>query len=133
MGQHSAKTSWIATRSIRQLFRRTKGSIMTERGTREGIDVSRMVLLHLVLAYNWYDETVHGSKRIEYRAMTPRWRKLIFNKRDEITHVRFARGYTATMQTYEVEKIDVGSCPLDGWNDQYFRIHFKQNAKDQRP
>jgi hypothetical protein len=77
---------------------------MTERGTREGIGVNRMVLLHLVLTYHWYDETAHGSKRVEYRAMTPRWRKLIFDKRDEITHVRFARGYTATMQTYKVEK-----------------------------
>jgi hypothetical protein len=102
---------------------------MTERGTREGIGVNRMVLLHLVLTYHWYDETAHGSKRVEYRAMTPRWRKLIFDKRDEITHVRFARGYTATMQTYKVEKIDVGSCPIDGWDDQYYRIHFKQNIE----
>lgn len=102
---------------------------MTERGTREGIGVNRMVLLHLVLTYHWYDETAHGSKRVEYRAMTPRWRKLIFDKRDEITHVRFARGYTATMQTYKVEKIDVGSCPIDGWDDQYYRIHFKQNER----
>jgi hypothetical protein len=38
----------------------------------------------------------------------------------------------ATMQTYKVEKIDVGSCPIDGWDDQYYRIHFKQNAKDRR-
>jgi hypothetical protein len=88
-----------------------------------------MVLLHLVLTYHWYDETAHGSKRIEYREMTPRWRKLIFDKRDEITHVRFARGYTATMQTYEVEKIDVGSCPIDGWNDQYYRIHFSRTQR----
>ena len=102
---------------------------MTERGTREGIGVNRMVLLHLVLTYHWYDETAHGSKRVEYRAMTPRWRKLIFDKRDEITHVRFARGYTATMQTYEVEKIDVGSCPIDGWNDQYYRIHFSRTQR----
>jgi hypothetical protein len=90
---------------------------------------NRMVLLHLVLTYHWYDETAHGSKRIEYREMTPRWRKLIFDKRDEITHVRFARGYTATMQTYKVEKIDVGSCPIDGWNDQYYRIHFSRTQR----
>lgn len=94
----------------------------------------RCLVLHLVLTYHWYDETESGRKRIEYRKMSDRWRRLIWDRRHEITHVRFARGYTSTMQTFEVEKIDVGSCPIEGWNDEYFRIHFKQNVKaDARP
>lgn len=82
-------------------------------------------VLHLVLTYHWYDETAEGSKRIEYRNMTDRWRKLIWENRNKITHVRFARGYTSTMRTYEVNEIDIGDCPILGWDAQYFRIHFK--------
>lgn len=82
-------------------------------------------LLHLVLTYNWYDETVKGSKRIEYREMTDRWRKIIWDKRSEYTHVRFARGYTSETTTFSVTDITIGSCPIDGWDKEYFRIHFK--------
>lgn len=89
-------------------------------------------VLHLVLTYHWYDETDRGAKSIEYRAMTKRWMKQILDRRHEITHVRFARGYTATMRTFEVEKIDIGACPIEGWDDQYIRIHFKQNNVDRR-
>ena len=92
----------------------------------------RCLVLHLVLTYHWYDETESGRKSVEYRAMTDRWRRQIWDRRDEITHVRFARGYTSTMQTFEVEKIDVGSCPIEGWDDEYYRIHFKQNDQGHR-
>ena len=84
--------------------------------------------LHLVLTYHWYDEIERGTKSIEYRAMTRQWASQIWQRRHEITHVRFARGYTSTMRTFEVEKIDIGGCPIDGWDEQYYRIHFKQNA-----
>ena len=87
------------------------------------------LVLHLVLTFDWYDETVEGQKRIEYRVMTERWKKQIWDRRDEITHVRFARGYTATMKTFEVVKIDKGDCPIHGWDDKYFRIHFRENAE----
>jgi len=79
--------------------------------------------LHLVLTYRWYDLTVSRKKRIEYRRMSARWKKMIWDKRDEITHVRFARGYTSTMETFEVSKIDIGDCTIDGWDGQYYRIH----------
>ena len=89
-----------------------------------------MKILNLVLTHHWYDQTASGSKRIEYRAMTKsdgspsKWHKQIWAKRDEITHVRFSRGYTATTQTFEVKQIDIGECPIDGWYGIYFRIHF---------
>lgn len=80
--------------------------------------------LHLVLTYHWYDEIDRGAKRIEYRAMSDRWRRQIWDCRHKITHVRFARGYTSTMRTFLVEKIDIGKCPIDGWDGDYYRIHF---------
>ena len=91
-----------------------------------------MKTLHPVLSFHWYDATVDGDKRIEYRSMTnpsgfrSKWRNQIWDKREEITHVRFSRGYTSTTCTYEVVKIDIGDCPIDGWDDQYYRVHFKE-------
>lgn len=80
--------------------------------------------LHLVLTHHWYDETTSGRKRIEYRKITPRWARLIWERRSEIAFVRFARGYTATTATYRVTQIDVGPCPIQGWDGDYYRIHF---------
>lgn len=80
--------------------------------------------LHLVLTHHWYDETAAGHKRIEYRCMKPRWMRLIYERRDMIKRVRFSRGYTRTTQTFAVDKIDLGPCPIPGWSGQYFRIHF---------
>lgn len=94
-----------------------------------------MKTLHLVLNRHWYDETAAGQKRIEYRALIAtdeetgetrpsRWIKEIWEQRDAITHVRFARAYTKTMQTFSVTKIDRGPCPIPGWGAEYIRIHF---------
>ena len=83
-------------------------------------------ILHLVLTYHWYDETVKEikPKRTEYRAMSERWKKIIWDRKDEYTHVRFARGYTSTMKIFEIKNIDIGNCPIENWDDQYYRIHF---------
>lgn len=83
-----------------------------------------MKTIHLVLTHHWYDEISSGRKRIEYRVKSARWMKLIWECREEITHVRFARGYTSTTQTFTVNDIDFGPCPYDGWPGEYIRIHF---------
>jgi len=66
---------------------------------------------------------VAGEKDDEYRAMTVHWKRLIWDRRARITHVRFARGYTKTTMLRPVHSIDIGLCPYEGWNDSYFRIH----------
>jgi hypothetical protein len=83
--------------------------------------------LFLVLTYHWFDETERGAKCIEYRAMSHRWKKQIWDRREQITHVKFARGYTSRMLERPVIKIDTGTCPLSGWDDRYYRIHFVPN------
>lgn len=88
-------------------------------------------VLHLVLTHHWYDLTERGEKRIEYRVMTPRWKRLIWDRRDAITHIRFSRGYTKRTIEYSVEKIDVGTCPTLGWSGDFYRIHFSQNDQGQ--
>jgi len=88
-----------------------------------------MKILHLVLTYQWYDESTIGNKTTEFRAISDRWKRIIWDKRDEYTHVRFARGYTSTTTTFKIENIDIGGCYIDGWDDQYYRIHFKKEEK----
>ncbi|MGJ8674046.1 hypothetical protein [Rubritalea sp.] len=81
-------------------------------------------VLHLVLTYYWYDRTARGMKDVEYRRMCDQWRRLIWERREEITHVRFQRGYTSENRTFEVCKIDIGECPIYGWDEEYYRVHF---------
>jgi len=87
------------------------------------------LVLHLPLTHHWYDETERGAKCIEYRVMIPRWEKQIWQRRVEITHVRFSRGYTSRTLTRPVERIDIGPCPIPGWGGDYYRIHFSPNTK----
>jgi hypothetical protein len=82
--------------------------------------------LHLVLTHHWYDATENGDKTAEYRAMTPRWKHLIWDQRGDIRHVRFARGYTKRTITRTVQRIDIGPCPIPGWDGQFYRIHFSR-------
>lgn len=87
------------------------------------------LVLHLPLTHHWYDLTERGEKCVEYRVMIPRWEKQIWQKRDQITHVRFSRGYTSRTITRQVERIDIGPCPIPGWAGEYYRIHFLQNTQ----
>lgn len=86
------------------------------------------LVLHLVLTHHWFDEVASGRKSVEYREMSAHWCKQIGCRASEITHVRFSRGYTKTTLTFPVYRIDVGKCPIPGWDGDYFRIHFLQNT-----
>ena len=81
-------------------------------------------MLNLVLTYYWYDKIEGGNKPIEYRSMSPKWKRDIWERRDTIKKVRCQRAYTKTHLFKDVEKIDIGKCPYDGWDDNYYRIHF---------
>lgn len=83
-----------------------------------------MKTLHLVLTHHWYDEVERGAKCVEYRVMSMRWMRLIWGRRQEITHIRLARGYTKRTMLFRVRLIDVGCCPIMGWSGSYIRIHF---------
>lgn len=81
-------------------------------------------VVHLVLTHHWFDEIKSGRKRVEYRKMSPHWKRLIWDRRKQITHVRFARGYSSETMTFQVDKISQGRCPYDGWDDVYYTISF---------
>jgi len=90
--------------------------------TRSGNSVDRLVV-HFVLTYHWFDEMTAGRKDTEFRAMTTHWRRLVWDRRCQITHAVFSRGYTATRITRPVSCVDIGPCPYDGWAGNYYRIH----------
>lgn len=83
--------------------------------------------LHLVLTRHWFDLIASGEKTVEYRAMTPYWRKRIWDKRESLIgeSVTFARGYTKQTITRRIVAIDTGPCPYDGWGGEYYRVSFE--------
>ena len=81
------------------------------------------ITLRLVLAHHWFDAIERGTKTIEYRAMSPHWTRLIWNRRDRISAVVFQRGYTKRTLERPVASIDVGPCPYPGWPGNFYRIH----------
>lgn len=81
-------------------------------------------VLDLVLAYHWYDLISQGDKHVEYRALIHHWTARIWYKRHSVTHVRFHRGYSPVTILRPIHRIDIGPCPYDGWNGDFYRVHF---------
>ncbi len=88
-------------------------------------------LLQLVLTFHWFDELDALRKDVEYRRICPFWRKRIWDKRDVLTHATFSRGYTSETILRRIARIDIGPCPYDGWDGQYYRIHLKLMGYDE--
>ena len=86
-------------------------------------DAYKDITLNMVLTYHWFDEMVAGRKDVEYRAMTPHWKRLIWDRRERLLDARFSRGYTKTTITRPILEIDIGPCPYEGWEENYYRIH----------
>lgn len=96
-----------------------------------GLATGSGLTLSLVLTHHWYDLTESGAKLTEYRAFTPRWKRLIWDRRNRITHVRFSRGYTRRTMTFRVDHIFIGCCPLEGWTGTFYCIRFHPNTGDE--
>lgn len=85
------------------------------------------ITIHLVLTHHWFAEMESGRKCVEYRANSAHWLRLIWNRRERITHVRFSDGYSKRTITRPVEKIELGPCPIPGWSGTHILIHFLRN------
>lgn len=89
--------------------------------------------LALVLSFKWFDETIAGRKWIEYREIKPHWERLIWRRKEQLTHVRFSRGYTSEALTLPILHIDIGPCPIPGWHGNFYRIHLGDSEPLNRP
>ncbi len=81
--------------------------------------------LHLMLYTAWYNAVLSGEKHVEYRRITQRWTTQIWDRRASLKTVIFHRGYTATTICGDIVKIDIGPCPYNGWEGDYYRIWFE--------
>lgn len=89
------------------------------------------VTLDLVLTGEWFGEVEAGRKTVEYRAMTPQWARLIWERRARIVAVRFRRGYTRRAIERAVWYVDIGRCPYEGWTGLYYRVHFAKKGESE--
>lgn len=89
---------------------------------------------------HWYDKIASGEKTVEYRRVCDYWRKRVWFKRGALNgylmfpnNDRFAvfrLGYSRKHPDIvrRITKIDIGTCPYEGWDGEYFRIHFEKEA-----
>lgn len=88
------------------------------------------------LKKEWYDRIANGDKTVEYRAVTPYWHARLVKGIRNFTGVLtpkdwfavFRLGYSSRHPDIvrRITKIDIGPCPYDGWDGEYFRIHFEE-------
>jgi len=95
-------------------------------GTRKHSFAGEPVTVDLVLTHHWFDEVEAGRKDTEYRAMTPKWTRLIWDCRARLVSARFRWGYSKRAIVRPVFYVDVGPCPYPGWPGEYYRIHFEK-------
>lgn len=64
-------------------------------------------LLHLVLAFEWFDKIKSGEKTTEYRECKLHWDKKFNHYAAPYTHVKFQRGYSKDpeIMIFEVKEI----------------------------
>lgn len=92
----------------------------------------------LNLKREWYDKIASGEKVVEYRKVNDYWMKRLVDGAigpDGVFHgstkrfdvVVFRLGYSRKHPDIErkIVNIDIGPCPYEGWDGQYFRIHFE--------
>lgn len=92
------------------------------------------------LKREWYDKIASGEKTVEYRKNCRYWdvrlRKAMMHTRGLILPRQqylavFRLGYSRKHPDIvrRIVKIDIGPCPYDGWDGDYFRIYFKKESK----
>ena len=93
----------------------------------------------LNLKREWYDKIARGEKTVEYRRICDYWigrlckaapRGAFYANGRPIRMfdvVEFRLGYKREGAIVrKITNIDIGPCPYEGWNGEYFRIHFKK-------
>lgn len=77
----------------------------------------------------WFAKIWNGEKQIEYRAVSPRYKRLADWVGKDRARGVFMMFYIGMMPTgprmlVQVSKIDIGKCPIPSFDGDYYRIHF---------
>jgi len=78
---------------------------------------------------NWFAEIWQGRKTVEYRRVSPRYRRLadwVGPGRSKGVFMMFYIGMQSVgfRMLVAVKNIDIGECPLKGFDGEYYRITF---------
>lgn len=82
---------------------------------------------YLSLKRKWFAKIWNGEKSVEYRAVTPKYKRLaawIGDARGVFMMFYIGMMKTGPRMLVQVSKIDVGKCPLEGFDGEYYRIQF---------
>jgi len=99
------------------------------------------------LRREWFEKIATGEKAIEYRRICEHWaRKLgaiwpigscekeILRKGlsfEEPVDAVFRLGYKSGNDIVRrITKVDIGPCPYDGWDGEWFRVHFEDVSRE---
>lgn len=75
----------------------------------------------------WFAKIWNGKKTVEYRTVTPKYKRLatwIGKPRGVFMMFYIGMMKTGPRMLVQVSKIDIGKCPLKGFDGDYYRIHF---------
>lgn len=84
--------------------------------------------LILNMKRKWFAKIWNGEKDVEYREVKPYWQKRIgewVGKRGKFVCVVLGYRRETAMMLLQVDKVDVGDCPHEGFDGVYFRLHFQ--------
>lgn len=76
----------------------------------------------------WFAKIWNGEKSVEYRSVTPKYKKLaewIGNARGVFMMFYIGMMRTGPRLLVQVTAIDIGPCPLEGFDGEYYRISFE--------
>lgn len=83
--------------------------------------------LILNMKREWFARIWNGDKTVEYREVKPYWTRRIGNwvgKETRFIEMRLGYLKNGPVMLLQVGHTDIGPCPYDGWNGDYYRIHF---------
>ena len=93
--------------------------------------------LVLNMKREWFVRVWNGEKTVEYREVKPHWMVRIghwVGKTPLVKFVEMRIGYLkdGPVLLLQVYRVDIGKCPHECWDGEYFRLHFGLVGRDWR-
>ena len=85
--------------------------------------------LILNMKRRWFARVWNGEKTVEYREAKPYWAKRIGDWVGEhcskFVEMRLGYKRDTPVMMLQVNRVDIGTCPYEGWDGDYYRLHFR--------
>lgn len=76
----------------------------------------------------WFAKIWNGEKNVEYRSVSPKYKRLadwVGNAKGVFMMFYIGMMATGPRMLVQVSRIDIGKCPIEGFDGDYYRIHFE--------